>query len=222
MRKDGIAAIGIILGLICAIASCILAITFTYTEIPIRNAKLQAMDKALKAVLPEFDNAPANEELKVDYPGREIVFYPAKKNNRLVGIAASAVSPKGYSGNLRVIAGISPDGKIITVIVTEKNETPGLGTAVTDRGEQKTIFSLLGKSCGAGGLPANPVLDSFQGKDVSTAPWKVKKDGGEIESVTGATISSRAVTDAVNMIAAAYTENREDILKKFQKSEGMQ
>lgn len=216
MKKDSFAAIGIVLGLTCAIASFILAVTFIRTEKPIRDAKLRATDEALKSVLPGFDNAPANEELKIDCSGQELVFYPAKKNNRLVGVAASAVSTKGYSGNLRVIASMSPDGKIITVIVTEENETPGLGTVVTDRVEQKTIFNLFDhKNRKSGGLPANPVLDSFHGKDVAGAPWNVKKDGGEIESVTGATISSRAVTDAVNMIAEAYTKNREDILNKF-------
>jgi electron transport complex protein RnfG len=216
MRKDSFAAIGISLGIICAIASFILAITFTCTEAPIKDAKLRATNEALKSVLPVFDNAPAKEELNIDCSGREVVFYPAKKDGRLVGVAASAVSPKGYSGNLRVIASMTPDGKIMTVIVTEKNETPGLGTVVTDRIEQKTIFTLFKHENGkSGGLPPNPVLDSFHGKDVASAPWKVKKDGGDIDSVTGATISSRAVTDAVNTIAEAYAKNREDIRKKF-------
>jgi electron transport complex protein RnfG len=59
------------------------------------------------------------------------------------------------------------------------------------------------------------VLDQFTDRDCATAPWKVRKDGGDIDQVTGATISSRAVTDAVNRAAQAFAAHREALFTAF-------
>lgn len=216
-KKDSILTLGFSLGIIAALAAGILAFTNNFTEKAREKAKVEQTNNALKMILPEFDNNPGDNILIKNLKDRDVTFFPAMKNNKLVGIAAGTITTEGYGGKLSLMLGMNPDGKIRTVIVTEHNETPGLGTTVTDRKREKTIFDIFagGKKNSDIKMPANKVLDSFENHDVSSAPWKVKKDGGNIEAITGATISSRAVTDAVNAIAKEFTEYKDEILKNF-------
>ena len=96
-----------------------------------------------------------------------------------------------------------PNGKILAVRILEHNETPGLGAAVCERKFQKTIFNLGAPR--PAGLPPNPVLDQFHGRLAAEGGnWKVSKDGGDLIFRTGATVSSRAVTEAVNLAAVNF------------------
>lgn len=193
------------LGLISCTAAALLAWVFMITEAPIRAAMQQKTNTALGQVLPSFDNQPAQEAVTFG----DVKFYTARKEGKITGFAGEAVSPKGYAGGVTVLAGLQPDGTVTTVLVTKQSETPGLGTVVCDRKREKTLSGLLaGKK--ETGLPPNPVLDQFSGlkAEAGQAPWKVKKDGGTLDAVTGATISSRAVADGVFMIVKSFTENR--------------
>ncbi len=214
-KKNSLITLGLSLGIICAVASCVLAFTSVVTKEPIVKNLQEKENKALRQILPAFNNEPINEKLLFNCNGHEVVFYPAKENGTLVSIAAGTVTSKGFGGKLTVMLSISPDGKMSNVIVTQNNETPGLGTVVTDRKKMKTIVDILSGTKEENGLPANKVLDSFNGHNTAEAPWQVKKDGGTIDAVTGATISSRAVTDGVNTIAIAFNSNKNEILAKF-------
>ncbi len=210
MKNSQIISLTVFLCVICAIASGILAIANQATEKDIAKMKAQKTVDALKTVLGQFDNDPVKDAVKVEYDGEEVLLYPAKKNGKLVSCAASSSSPKGYGGKVAVMAQVFPDGKVGAVIVTEQNETPGLGTAATNRTRTKTINDVLsGKKDDS--LPPNQMLDSFKDKNCASAPWKIRKYGGEIDSITGATISSSAVLDAVNRAAAAFEANKAEI-----------
>ena len=207
--------LGVSLAAIATVAACLLAYTAALTRDKIALVKGAKVTDALRQVLPEFDNDPAAAKVVEQQDGGEVVFYPAMQGGKLVGIAVTAASPKGYGGAVSIMASLDPEGRIQTVIVTEQKETPGLGTVVTDRKRQKTLADVFGSAKAAVGLPPSPVLDQFTDRECAAAPWKVRKDGGDIDQITGATVSSRAVTDAANRVAQAFAAHRAELLAAF-------
>jgi len=199
------------LALIAGIAAALLGGVYLVTEAPIRSALQEKTNAALRDVLPAFDNQPGEEAVVVD----DVTFYIARTGGEISGFAGETITPKGYNGNITVLTGLLPDGTITTVLVTQQAETPGLGTAVAERKREKTLSGLLsGKK--ETGLPPNGVLDQFSDKKIvaGQSPWKVKKDGGTIDAITGATITSRAIAGAVYTIAETFAQNSEQLLKE--------
>ena len=223
------------LGLISAVATAALVGVFIRTKGPIEEQKNKATNDALMQVLPGFDNSPGDTKIIVgtDDDDKTVVelesklkadgklaglkniigIYTATKDGKIIGFAGEGKSPIGFGGDVKVMVGLDTKGKFLVGIVTGHQETPGLGTVVTDRVESKTILDILGMSdkVEISSLPANKILDQFKGKVVTDNVWKVKKDGGDVDFITGATISSRAVTDAFYKIASAYSVNKEKI-----------
>ena len=159
------------------------------TEGAIKEAEENAKNAALLAVLPEF-NDKTQETVEVD--GRTAVVYTALAADKsVVGYAVEATSPKGFSGDVVLMVGFTPEGAVRNVNVLKQTETPGLGTKMTDEGNN-LIKSVQGKN------PADiKLVDGHM---------KVVKDGGSVDALTAATISSRAYTDALDCAWAAYKE----------------
>jgi electron transport complex protein RnfG len=213
-KKINIPYLGIFLGLTCAVSAVIMGVAAHVTKKPISDAKKADLMENLQQVMPAFDGEPILKTVQTD-DNIPVDFYLVKKDGKFAGAAGISFSMKGYAGKVQVMAGLDAAGKIKTVIVTEQNETPGLGTKITDRVRQKTIFNLF--SDAAPGLPANRILDQFDGHSASAAdswktPWKVKKDGGDVDFITGATVTTRAVTDAVYRIESAWMQNRNTLV----------
>lgn len=198
-KKSGIVYLGVFLCLICAAATAIMGTVSYLTAKPIKAAKLKKVADGLKIVLPEFDNEPANDIMHIkSSDGQNIKIYTATKDGEVIGYAVEADSSLGYGGNVTGLIGYNPDGSIRTFIITTHNETPGLGTKITDRVRQRTIFDVIKRTPPDPSLPPNSILDQFKGwkSDASeTVAWTVKKDGGTVDFVSGATISSKAATD---------------------------
>ena len=157
---------------------------------------IRVKDAALKVVLPgaetfEDETATAGEK-KIDYYKGE------GADGKLIGYATVG-SAAGYSSILKIMVGVDKDYKIIAIKVLFQKETPGLGDKVNEVLSKKTIVGMVsGKKYNEAGL--RPWFQiQFNGK---SSPVMVKKDGGEIEAITGATISSRAVCHAVNEAVA--------------------
>ena len=211
------------LGLIAGCSAALMARVYVFTQGPIAARALKNTNKALQQLLPEFDNQPTEETLTLNSPeNTPVTFYLARKGDELVGTAAEIVTGKGFSGDITVMAGLDCKGRITTVLVTRHSETPGLGSVVAERKRKKTILNLFDEP--EEGLPPNPVLDQLNGLsgmavDATTGAtwthpegeWKLRKDGGDLDAVTGATITSRAVVDAVHQIAAAFAANHEKL-----------
>ena len=211
-RKVKIYPLVISTTLVSCIASALLAWVYLITVGPITALQQKKTNAALRQMLPAFDNQPSQETVTLD----DVTFYTARQNGKIIGFAGEAVTHKGYAGDVTVMAGLKPDGMITTVIVTKQSETPGLGTVVTERVREKTLSGLLsGKK--ETGLPPNKILDQFNGMKAETkqTPWAVRKDGGNLDAVTGATITSRAVGGAVFAIAEKFSGNREQLLKEI-------
>ncbi|MDD3118395.1 MAG: RnfABCDGE type electron transport complex subunit G [Victivallales bacterium] len=218
--------LGVFLAVIGVIAALILAWTDNVTRTPILVNQQKKVLSALQSVLPQFANRADENTITVKAAdGGEVKYFGAKDAaGKLVGIAAESVSRHGYGGKIAVIVGFNPDARIRTVVVTDQKETPGLGTVVCGRKKSVTIFDLFGDSGNTdpNALPPNPILDQFDGHgavpgDAWTSPWRVKKDGGQVDYMTGATISSRAVTAAVNRAAVTLVREKSKILSALGK-----
>ena len=162
--------------LITIVAGVSLGYVNDLTLEPIAKAKLARKINALKLVLPDFDNNPVDEVTRVTSKEAKhsIEIYPAYLNAKKVGTAVSSFSEKGYSGFVRIMVGFNTSGTIENIVVLEQKETPGLGTK----------------------MKSEKFINQYRGKDPATFNLKVVKDGGEVDALTGATISSRAFNEA--------------------------
>lgn len=169
----------LVLGSITIIAALSLGSVYEATKEPIALAKSLKKEQAIKNVVPQFDNVPGKELITVNTTdGSELTVFPAKKDGILVGAAVETTSSKGFGGEVKIMIGFDANGQIIDYSVLEHKETPGLGTKMDP-------WFREGKGDIRGKVP---------GKNKMT----VSKDGGEIDAITAATISSRAFLDAVN------------------------
>lgn len=157
-------------------ASACLGFVYKMTKAPIELSILNKKLSAIKEVVPEFNNNPSEEMYRLPTgDGDSLDVYPAKKDNKIVGYAVNTYTKKGFSGNVSLVAGFKPDGTIFNITVLEQKETPGLGAKMTE--------------------PS--FIDQFNDKNPAEFSMKVKKDGGQVDAITAATISSRAFCDAV-------------------------
>ncbi|MBT8385148.1 MAG: RnfABCDGE type electron transport complex subunit G [Bacteroidia bacterium] len=154
---------------------------------PIAKAKLLRKVNALKQVLPEFDNNPVADVILINSEKVKdsIELYPAYFQNQIVGKAVAGLSEKGYSGLIKIMVGFNPDGTIMNIVVLEQKETPGLGTKI--KGDK--------------------FLRQFRGKNPQLFNLKVFKDGGDIDALTGATITSRAFGEATQLAYEVFISN---------------
>ncbi len=224
--KVSIVKLTVSLGLIAGCSAALMARVYVFTQGPIAARALENTNKALQELLPEFDNQPAEETVTFNSPKNvPVTFYRARKNSELVGTAAEIVTGEGFSGDITVMVGLDGKGRVTTVLVTRHSETPGLGSVVAERKRKKTLLNLFDEP--ETGLPPNPVLDQLNGLSGMKADaltgvtwkhpegeWKLRKDGGSLDAVTGATITSRAVVNAVHQIALTFTKHHLKLLEK--------
>ena len=186
----------IVLTCLCIVSAIALAKIYDLTKGPIAHQKRLEVLRAIKTVLPPYDNEPDRDMVKlsmgIDKKGEEIqgVFYRGRKGGRLVGVAFKVISPEGYGGNIEVMVGLLPNGTIHGVEVLSYLETPGLGAKISE-----VKFK-----------------DRFKNRNLSNTAWAVKKDAGDIDGITGATISSRAVIKAVKEGLEFYGDHEASIV----------
>jgi len=170
---------------ITLVASLALGGIYNLTKEPIALAKKAKQEKAIKEVIPGFDTIVAKKYLPADGTD-SLVFYYGYDGDSLVGTAVGTYSNKGYDATqIQLMVGFMPDLSIRNISVIQQKETPGLGTKMKDA----------------------KFKDQFQDKNPANFVLKVKKDGGDVDAITAATISSRAFCDAVSR---AYTTIKEE------------
>ncbi len=170
--------------LVTLAASTALGFIYELTKQPIAESKMRKKNAAIQKVVPEYSNQPNSEAYQVGVNGDSLMVYPAKQDGKLVGVAISSFTTKGYSGRIRVMVGFKPDGTIENISVLQHQETPGLGDKID---KSKSDWS-----------------QQFNGKNPSDFQLKVTKDGGDVDAITAATISSRAYCDAVERAYQAF------------------
>ena len=179
----------IALVVITIIAGASLGFINDITEGPKAQAKLEKKINALKQVLPEFNNSPVEEVLlyKPKNIKDSIEIYFGSLNNSHIGTAVIGSSERGYSGLVKIMVGFNPDESIKNIVVLEQKETPGLGTKMKDE----------------------RFIRQFRGKKPSEFNLKPTKDGGDVDAITGATISTRAFGEATQMAYDVLVETKQ-------------
>lgn len=169
------------LGVITVVAAAALAGVYTATKAPIEQAKAEKQKAAIGQVLPEisFNNNPADEAAEITVNGETVTVFPARQDGEIVGIAVESHDTNGFSGNITVMYGFNPSGDITGYAVMQYAETPGLGSKMEEWFRN----------------PAHSII----GLNAATSNLTVSKDGGDVDAITAATISSRAFLRALTL-----------------------
>jgi electron transport complex protein RnfG len=120
--------------------------------------------------------------------------YRARLAGQPVAAVLAPVAPDGYAGSIDLLVAIGADGKVLGVHVLRHHETPGLGDAIEER-KSGWIRGFIGRSL------ADPPLER----------WKVRKDGGDFDQFTGATVTPRAIVRAVAACLAYFRQHRDEL-----------
>jgi electron transport complex protein RnfG len=184
--------------------TAVMAVTYKMTKSTIAASAESEKMKLIGEVLPAtaYDNEllkdwielPAMAEIGNDIPTR---VYRARKNGNPAALVLEAAAGDGYSGHIALIVAVRGNGELIAVRVTGHRETPGLGDYIDPKKDKNK---------------AKPWITQFNDlgfSQVKPAEWKVRKDGGRFEQRAGATISARAVTNAVGRALRFANEARE-------------
>jgi len=159
------------------IASAGVGFVYEITKGPKAETERKRQIAAIQAVLPQFTNNPLSQKYAVPTKDGDLLFYPATLNDEPVGTAVETFTDQGFGGRIRLMVGFLPDHKIHQIAVLEHTETPGLGDKIDPK---KSDF-----------------IDQFSGKDPNNFTLQVQKDGGDVDGITAATVSSRAFCEAV-------------------------
>ena len=185
-KKDTLLNMFIALFVICVVSGGVLGLVYNATKDPIAAAEAAKKTEAIKNVLPEF-NELKETMVKSAMEDAEIPFYLAyDANNNFIGAAVETFTNKGFSGNISLMVGILANGTINNISVLQHSETPGLGSKMSE----------------------SSFKDQFNNKNTTSFNFNVKKDGGDVDAITAATISSRAFCDAVNRALSTFENNK--------------
>lgn len=193
----------IILGVFAMFTVGLIAVTQQGTAERIAEEKRRVQMSALTQILPEdqHDNELLNDTFTVNdrdllnLPGPAEA-YRGREDGEVVAVILPVVAPDGYSGRIDLLVGIHADGGVAGVRVTSHRETPGLGDKVE--------------------LAKSDWILEFNGKSLSMPEpenWAVRKDGGAFDQFVGATITPRAVVQAVYRALQYFEENRAMLLE---------
>ncbi|MBO4619100.1 MAG: FMN-binding protein [Victivallales bacterium] len=196
------------LAFICAVAGIALAFVSQKTATPREKARIAQRDAKMKLLLPA-ETASVHEA----FSDEGVVFFAAHDSaGDAIAFCAEGSDPNGFSGEVKVLVGFNPDGAIRGVMVSEHSETPGVGSRACNRETTKSFWSLFHKSDGEAekeqSLPPNSYLDSYNNLPLTGGEFQFgQPSSGQtttnyVMPITGATVSSTAIRNAVNRIAS--------------------
>lgn len=178
--KSTVTTMVLALGLVTVLAATIIAFIYYVTAEPIRQAQERTRTEAIGEVLPPFDALADPVEVTPQGDTEPVTVYRATKGGRPVGAAVQSYTHKGFSGDFSVMYGFDSQGRVTGYRVLAHSETAGLGAKMGD-----WFRSPEGKR-------------SVIGSDPDSRDMRVAKDGGDVDAITAATISSRAFLDALD------------------------
>ena len=178
---------------------CFIVITIVhhFTKEKIEFNKEQAALAVISEVLPvEYDNNLFQDKIELEVPSyinntNNLSIYRARLNNQPVAVSLMPIVTKGYNGNISLIIGISYEGELIGIKILKHNETEGFG----NQAHQDNSNWLL----------------NFYGQSLETSKkdWAIKKDNGEFDQLSGATITSRSIINILYKTLEYYSEHRD-------------
>ena len=180
----------------------LVAYTYSTTQALIANNERAAFMAQLHDLIPpkRYDNVISQSVIYIRDARlgstQDVAIYRAFKDQQPVAALASVIAPDGYSGAIKLLIAVYYDGTLAGVRVLAHRETPGLGDAIE--------------------LRRSDWLLAFTGRSLADPPqpgWQVKKDGGEFDQFTGATITPRAIVKAVRNFLQYTSAHREQLFK---------
>ena len=199
MSYRAVSITGVILFLFAIAGTTLVAVTYENTRDRIAaNERATLLRKLHVLVEPaRHDNDLYEDTVRVSNAelfgtAEPVAVYRARLGTRPVALVVPAVAPDGYNGKIKLLVGINYDGTLAGVRVFSHRETPGLGDAIEEE-RSDWIYGFTGKSLD------NPAPER----------WRVKKDGGDFDQLTGATITPRAIVKAVRSSLLYYREQRD-------------
>lgn len=191
----------IILGALAAICSSLVAITHAMTQDRIEENRQRFLEESLAPMLEgiEYEGALSDSTLTIpsphDLPGNDdVTVYRVYADGQPVAAIFSVSARDGYAGIIRLLVGVSAAGNVNRVRVLEHRETPGLGDRIEST-KSDWMENFNGRSIG------DPAIES----------WNIRRDGGEFDQLSGASITSRAVVKAVRETLVYYGANSDAV-----------
>jgi electron transport complex protein RnfG len=187
-----------------ALATMLLSLVADFTRARIERNEQAWIQQHLDALVPpsSHDNDLLTDAISVRAPdllgtAQPVAIYRARNHGTAVAAVIRSIAPDGYRGPIELMVAIAYDGTLLGVHVLRHHETPGLGDAFEKREPHW--------------------LDRFRGRSLSDPPqqrWTVRKDGGDFDAFTGATITPRAIVREVRHTLEYYHANRDRIFTK--------
>ena len=189
-KKDSIWRLAIVLTCISLLAALALTGVYALTKGPIEQGQREKKEKALQAVLPDYEGTVIDTVI-VDADNENIPVHLAiGKDGELCGAGIETYTKKAFAGRFDLMVGFDADGSIVNTEVLKAGETPGLGDKIN---KNKSEFA-----------------NQFNHQNPADFKLVVKKDGGDVDAITAATISSRAYCDAVQRAYDIFMKIKED------------
>ena len=192
---------GVTLAAIGAVCAALVAITYSLTSERIAANEQAWLEKSLEPALAglTFEGSVSESMLVVraphDLPGPDdVIIYRVYADDLPVAALFAVTARDGYAGAIRVLVGIKFDGSITGIRILEHRETPGLGDKIVSS-RSDWVFQFDGRSLGDPGLEE----------------WAIKRDGGEFDQLTGASVTPRAVIKVTKETLIYFAVHRDEI-----------
>jgi electron transport complex protein RnfG len=192
---------GVTLAVIAAICTSLVALTYQSTEERIDANEKAWLERSLQPALSGlfFDSGVTESKIVVppphDLPGTDAaIIYRVYAKTEPVAALFVVSARDGYSGPIRILVGIETTGMVTGVHVLEHRETPGLGDRV-ESGKSDWVKQFDGRSL----------------VDPETSGWRIKRDGGQFDQLTGASVTPRAIIKAVKETLIYFGTHRDEI-----------
>jgi electron transport complex protein RnfG len=183
---------------IAATAAMLLSLIHGHTGPLIEVARQAEREQALEYVLPPFDNRPLDTARTVTVDdGSAAQLYTSTKGDEVMGRALELSTTEGYGPRIDLLVAVTADGTVSGVYILGHHETPGLGAKMT-RGQTSWNDPTA--------VTGEPFILQFAGASLDGFDFRVRSDGGQVDAITASTITSRAVSRAVERALRSMTE----------------
>jgi len=200
--KQTLAYPALLMGSVALLVCSLLLLTNNITEQPIADRQREDLTQLMDQVLPSevYDNQPLDQKYQQAFAGQSFTFYRARRQGKVSAIILFTKT-SGYSGDIAMLVAIKANGELSGVRVLSHTETPGLGDKI-ELAKDDWILGFSGLSL----------------TQPDNTGWAVKKDGGQFDAFTGATITPRAVVKGVYETLQLFKENQSFFLEIKQAS----
>ena len=200
---------GLTLALIAAVCSALVAVTYSLTHETIEDNRKAHLEGQLRPALSDlmYDGDVTESVVVLEPPhglpgNDDALIYRVYSAGEPIAALFAVTARNGYSGPIRLLLGIEMDGRVTGLRILEHRETPGLGDQI-ESDKSDWVEQFRGRSLG------DPAIDG----------WRIKRDGGEFDQLTGATVTPRAVIQAVRETLVYFSDNKQRVFSMQQDPE---